>query len=203
MPTIVYVEETHKYAEIPADGSYFLDSWERSDNWSKKKYNAAKLKANPAVNKDTLKTVKDYDETGPWYIKWGNEKSLTPIRFGIPAGINIGNMSEMLKSNTSSDAYTLACAGKNLADYWTVRLPSNAYPRTPGYRTKVKLRAWNPELIEVPRFKADAESTVTGEFSYALWPITEAQSSMSQDDKYSTEYMNNMLKTFVQQTENS
>ena len=97
----------------------------------------------------------------------------------------------------------MACAGKNLADYWTVRLPSNAYPRTPGYRTKVKLRAWNPELIEVPRFKADAESTVTGEFSYALWPITEAQSSMSQDDKYSTEYMNNMLKTFVQQTENS
>ena len=203
-PTVVYIEETHKYAELPVDGSYFLDSWERSDNWSKKKYNAAKLKANPAVNKDTLKTVKDYDETGPWYIKWGNEKSLTPIKFGIPAGINIGNMSEMLKSDTSSDAYTLACAGKNLADYWTVRLPSNAYPRTPGYRTKVKLKPWNPEIItDTSRFKADAESTVTGEFGYALWPITEAQGSMSQDDKSSTDYMNNMLKTFVQQTENS
>ena len=98
----------------------------------------------------------------------------------------------------------MACAGKNLADYWTVRLPSNAYPRTPGYRTKVKLKPWNPEIItDTSRFKADAESTVTGEVSYALWPITEAQSSMSQDDKYSTEYMNNMLKTFVQQTENS
>ena len=204
-PTVVYIDQVHKYAELPADGTYFLDSWERSDNVSKKKYNAAKLKANPKVSKSTLKSVKDYDETGPWYIKWGNEQSLTPIRFGVPAGINIGNMAEMLKSNTSSDAYTLACAGKNLSDYWTVRLPSNAYPRTPGYRTKVKLKPWNPETVgvDLSKFMADAESTVTGEFGYALWPVTEAQGSVSQDDKSGTEYMTNMLKTFVQQTENS
>lgn len=196
-PGVVYIKSKNKYAIKPVDGPYYLDSWERQDAIRKKKWNSAQIKAQPGFPKEKLKEVIDYDDFGSWEIKWGDEQSLTPIKFGVPAGINIQNAEELLKQDAEVDAYTLVCGIKQNEDYWTVNVPTSQRPRTPGYRTKVRLSQDVGNLSYEFTFD-DMYTTLCGEMGYSLWPITEEQNDLTMNDQMSEDFLKTVLQNKTQ-----
>jgi len=153
-----------KYAEKPRDGMYQLFSKEWLNNDRDMKWN--ELHPN-----DPQRPVEDYD-TAIWQIFWGNQDTLTPIRWNVFGTINVDNLIEYSKESISPEE--LLCLIEEGADFWTIRVPENQWPRNTGYKTDLKLRLYEAPNIK-PSIRKDAYVTLLGPMAYSVYPITGKQ----------------------------
>ena len=153
-----------KYAIKPKDGVYTLLSKELLDNDANIKYNALHPQADQ-------RKVLDIDRA-MWYITWGNENTLTPIRWNV--FVNIDPDAVLEYSDAAITPEEFICLVETGADFWTVRIPKNLWPRSVGYRTKIKLKKYELE-IKSRELKNDPYLTALGNQGYMLWPIADQQ----------------------------
>jgi hypothetical protein len=59
------------------------------------------------------------------------------------------------------------------ADFWTVSIPQSVWPRSEGFRTKIKIKQY--ETINPNNMKDDPQSTLLGPSAYTIYPITYKQ----------------------------
>jgi hypothetical protein len=56
-----------------------------------------------------------------------------------------------------------------------VRIPTNLWPRTTGYKTQVKLKRYDERVKGSQSLADDPYVTVLGTQAYELWPIYDEQ----------------------------
>ena len=56
------------------------------------------------------------------------------------------------------------------ADFWTVSIPRDKWPRAEGFQTKIRIKQYTPVN---PEFMADdPQTTLLGPSAYTIYPIT-------------------------------
>lgn len=152
-----------KYAEKPVDGTYQLYSQEFLDN-------DKNIKWNNLNQQQIQKVVYDYD-TCIMQINWGDSPDLTPIRWDVFGNINVNNLLEYSKASVSPEE--LICLIEEGADFWTVSIPESVWPRTNGYKTKLRFKLYTEEKSTT--IQNDAYITLLGPMAYSIYPVTQKQ----------------------------
>jgi hypothetical protein len=153
-----------RYAIKPKDGTYTLLSKELLDNDARIKYNSLHP---TGVQRD----VRDIDRAA-WYITWGDEPTLTPIRWNVFVNLDPDSILEYADAAITPEEFV--CLAEKGADFWTVHIPQSLWPRTAGYKTRIRLKKYELE-IRSREISNDPYITVLGNQGYRLWPIADKQ----------------------------
>jgi hypothetical protein len=159
-------EGRKRYAIKPKDGIYTLLSQEFLENEKLRKYNVL----HPD---EEQKDVADID-VAEWFITWGDDPTLTPIRWNIFVDLDPDTVLEYADAAITPEEFV--CLAEKGADFWTVNIPRNIWPRTAGYKTKIKLKKYDAE-VRSKDISNDPYITALGNQGYMLWPITERQTT--------------------------
>lgn len=156
-------EGIERYAFRPIDGTYTLVSTEYLDNQKNIKWN----NKNPY---EVQRNTEDFD-TAQWWIEWGDSPDLTPITWNVFGTVGLDNLLQYAKESISPDE--LVCLMEEGADFWTVSLSKSIWPRSEGFRTKVKIKQYTP--INPEQIMNDPMINVLGPMAYTIYPITQVQ----------------------------
>lgn len=99
-------------------------------------------------------------------------ESVPRIKFGVMNGVNLSKLQDVTAALALQEAtpMDLICTTRNTDDYWKIQIPSSERPLTDGYKTKLKIKTYNP--TPTPTI---AQETLAGPVSFTIWPITEDQ----------------------------
>jgi hypothetical protein len=154
-----------KYAQKPLDTDYTFLSKEMLDNEKNIKWNSF----HPT---SPQRTVRDDIDIATWPITWGDSPDKTPIRWNIFGSINIDHIIEYSTEGLTPEE--LLCLAEEGADFWTVHIPENLWPRASGYQNKLKLKHFDPQS-KANLIINDPYITILGGQGYSLFPILEVQ----------------------------
>jgi hypothetical protein len=167
-PEIVKITHNGKrmYARKPIDGEYSLIS---NEILTRDK----DIKFNNTHPDDMPRIIPDFD-IAKWWIDWGDETALTPIRWGVFVNLDPDKLIEYVDGSISPEE--LVCLCQVGSDFWTVRVPETQWPKVVGLKTRVKLKHYDP-VLPVDTLRGDAYVAILGSQAYSLWPITEKQTA--------------------------
>ena len=106
------------------------------------------------------------------YTEETRTPSIPRIRFGVMNGLNLSKLQDVTSVLALQEAtpMDLICTTRNTDDYWKIQIPSSEMPLTDGYKTKLKIKTYNPN--PEPTI---AQETLAGPVAFTIWPITEDQ----------------------------
>lgn len=109
-----------------------------------------------------------------------NGTKVPMIKFDVPGGIDpnklIAMEQEMTKNKqTSLTATDIYCTTADKSDWWRIAIPPASRPRTAGYLTGLKIKAYRN--YDLPPYNNPFIDAAAGAFGYALYPITEEQAN--------------------------
>jgi hypothetical protein len=191
-----------RYAKKPVDDFYTLVSKEMTDHTKNVKFNNSYVEQiargeiepkNTYVYNSSVET--EYD-IAKWHITWGDspdEKTIrgvkcsnednwtisngslvgTPIFWNVFAGVDVSKVLDYYEDGISPEE--LICLAEEGADFWTVHVPEDMWPRSAGLKTKVYLKHYDPIPPTKYSITSDAQIALLGAQAYSLWPITENQ----------------------------
>jgi hypothetical protein len=156
------VGEIRKLAYKPMDGLYQFTSTQLLTNDKNKAWNALHI--------DKLQRIIQDIDIAIWNITWGDSPTLTPIRWNVFGSVNVNNILEYAKASISPQEFV--CLVEEGADFWTVHIPQNLWPRQTGYIDSLRLRTYYPPDIIDENVKSDPYITMLGPMANSVYPIT-------------------------------
>lgn len=158
MIKLVLNDKEVRYAFKPDDGVYEFRSKEfdqnyRNDMWNKRH------------TSQTAKEVQEYFDC-LISIEWKPVREKTPIRFNVFGSIDENNL--LVYSKDSISAEDLICLTEVGADFWTITIPTNMWPKTSLYKSGLY-------IVKKDKYRAEVTNSTTiaaaGVFANSLSPI--------------------------------
>lgn len=161
--------DTYKYAYLPVDGRYRLESKEFLDNEA---LIAANEAAAEAGTTDENEVVPDDEiDEAIWSIEWADDTNKTPIVFDVCDTVDVMKAKDLLTSGITNVS-ELLCGSKTTNDYWSVTV-KGIRPRAHGFKTCVKIKLYDEDP------QAALKTALAGPNTYHIYPITEEQVNTS------------------------